>query len=42
MLDLVILLNAVWFGLGFHAFYIRRKVFAKVVVPIKEDRNNSA
>lgn len=46
MLDAIIsvtfLANAVWYGLGFIAFYIRRDVFAKVVVPIKEDRNSSA
>lgn len=34
--------NAIWFGLGFIAFYIRREVFAKIVVPISADRNNSA
>jgi len=46
MLDLIIsaifLANAIWYGLGFIAFYLRRDVFAKVVVPIKADRNNSA
>ncbi len=42
MLEVILLLNALWFTMGFHAFYVRREVFAKVVVPIKEDRNNSA
>ena len=46
MLDLIIsglfLANAIWYGLGFVAFYLRRDVFAKVVVPIQADRNNSA
>lgn len=46
MLDLIIncvfLANAIWYGLGFVAFYLRREVFAKVVVPITTDRNNSA
>ena len=46
MLDLIIsivfLANTIWFGMGFVAFYIRRDVFAKIVVPIKSDRNNSA
>lgn len=38
----IILLNAIWFGMGFYAFYLRRHVFAKVVVPIKADRENTA
>lgn len=42
MLTVLLLLNAIWFGMGFHAFYLRRRVFAKVVVPNKEDRANSA
>ena len=46
MLDLVIsivfLANTIWFGMGFVAFYIRRDVFGKIVVPIKSDRDNSA
>ncbi len=42
ILKLVILLNALWFAMGFHAFYLRRRVFGKVVVPKKEDRENSA
>lgn len=46
MLELIIsgtfLANTIWYGLGFVAFYLRRDVFAKVVVPKREDRNNSA
>ena len=42
MLTLVLALNAIWFAMGFHAFYLRREIFGKVVVPIKEDRDNSA
>ena len=42
LLLLVLILNAIWFAMGFYAFYLRRRVFAKVVVPNKEDRNNSA
>lgn len=38
----VFLANTIWYGLGFIAFYLRRDVFAKVVVPVKADRNNSA
>ena len=46
MLDLIIsglfLANAILYGLGFVAFYLRRDVVAKVVVPIQADRINSA
>ena len=42
MLELVLALNAIWFAMGYHAFYIRRKLFAKVVVPNKDHRANSA
>ena len=46
MLDLfisaVFLANTIWFAMGFVAFYLRREVFAKVVVPVQADRNNSA
>jgi len=42
MLELVLALNAIWFAMGFYAFYIRRKLFAKVVVPNKDHRDNSA
>lgn len=33
MFELILLLNAVWFGLGFHLFALRNKVFAKILVP---------
>lgn len=36
------LANTIWYALGFVAFYLRRDVFAKVVVPKKEDRDNTA
>lgn len=46
MFDLIIsavfFANAIWFGLGFVAFYLRRDVFAKIVVPVQADRQNSA
>lgn len=42
MLQAVLLLNALWFALAFHAFYVRRRVFAKVLVRKREDRDNSA
>ena len=42
MLTVILLLNAIWFGMGFYAFYLRRHVFAKVVVPVKADRDNTA
>lgn len=46
MLEIIIsitfLANTIWYGMGFVAFYIRRDVFAKVMVPIREDRDNSA
>ena len=38
MLELILILNALWFAMGFHTFYIRRKVFAKVIVP-RENRD---
>ena len=41
-LYIVLLLNAIWYAMGFHAFYIRREVFGKVMVPVKEDRDNTA
>lgn len=37
MFQLILLINAVWFGLGFHLFALRGKVFAKILVP-KEHR----
>lgn len=42
LISAVFLANAIWFGLGFVAFYLRREVFAKIVVPVQADRNNSA
>ena len=33
MLEIVLLLNALWFGSAFHLFSLRSKVFAKVIVP---------
>ncbi len=42
MITITLLLNAIWFGMGFQAFYLRRKVFGKVLVPNKADRDNSA
>ena len=42
MLSAVLLANAIWFAMGFHAFYVRRALFGKVVVPVKEDRDNTA
>lgn len=37
MFELVLVLNAIWFGLGFHLFTLRNKIFAKILVP-KEHR----
>ncbi len=37
MIKLTLILNALWFAGGFHLFWLRGKVFAKVVVP-KEHR----
>ena len=41
-MNLILALNTIWFALAFHAFYIRRRVFAKVVVREKADRDNTA
>ena len=38
MFKVVLLLNAVWFALGFHLFALRRKIFAKILVP-RQNRN---
>jgi hypothetical protein len=35
MLEFVLVLNALWFAMGFHTFHVRRKKFAKVIVPRK-------
>ena len=33
MFELILVANAIWFGLGFHLFALRNKVFAKILVP---------
>lgn len=33
MFELVLLANAIWFGLAFHLFALRSKAFAKILVP---------
>ena len=33
MFKLILLLNAIWFALGFHLFALRNTVFAKILVP---------
>lgn len=38
MIEVVLVANAVWFGLGFHLFAFRRRIFAKILVP-KEHRD---
>lgn len=38
MLETVLILNAIWFAMGFNVFSIRNKIFAKLVVP-REQRN---
>lgn len=42
MLEAVLIANAIWFGMAFEAFYLRRRIFAKVMVPVREDRDNTA
>lgn len=42
LLQILFALNAIWFAMAFDAFYRRRKIFAKVMVPKPEDRDNSA
>ena len=39
MFELILLLNALWFAMGFHVFALRSKVFAKTLVP-KAYRNS--
>lgn len=36
MLEIVLILNALWFFGGFHTFYIRRQGFARLIVPKAE------
>ena len=38
MLTVTLILNAIWFAGGFHLFWLRGPVFAKVVVP-RDQRN---
>ena len=38
MFEIILILNAIWFGLGFHLFALRNKIFAKILVP-KEHRD---
>ena len=38
MYEIVMVLNAIWFALGFHAFALRGKIFAKSMVP-REQRD---
>ncbi len=38
MLELVLVLNALWFAMGFNVFSIRNKIFAKLLVP-REQRD---
>ena len=33
MFEFILLVNAIWFGLGFHLFALRGKIFAKILVP---------
>jgi len=42
LLKTILILNAIWFGMGFYAFYLKRDIFGKVIVPKSEDRNNTA
>nr|WP_298895574.1 hypothetical protein [uncultured Altererythrobacter sp.] len=42
MLEFVLVLNAIWFGMGFRSFYLRRADFAKVIVTNPDHRQNTA
>lgn len=33
MLKLILIANAIWFGMAFHVFALRSKIFAKTLVP---------
>lgn len=33
MLEIILLVNTLWFAMGFHAFSIRHRIFAKILVP---------
>ena len=41
-LQILFALNAIWFGMAFDAFYRRRAIFGKVLVPVQADRDNTA
>ncbi|MEL6949582.1 MAG: hypothetical protein AAGM16_05580 [Pseudomonadota bacterium] len=41
-LQVLFALNAIWFGMAFDAFYRRRAIFGKVLVPVQADRDNTA
>lgn len=41
MLETLLVMNFIWFGLGFHAFSLRSRVFAKMMVP-KDYRDTPA
>lgn len=38
MLELILILNILWFGAGFHLFALRSRIFAKIIVA-KEHRD---
>lgn len=38
MLAIILMVNTIWFAMGFNAFSIRNKIFAKILVP-KEHRD---
>lgn len=38
MLEIALILNTLWFAMGFNVFSIRNKIFAKLIVP-KEQRD---
>ena len=42
LVQILLALNAIWFAMAFDAFYRRRRIFGKVMVPIQADRDNSA
>ena len=41
MFELLLVANAIWFGLGFHLFSLRNRIFAKTLVP-REHRETPA
>ncbi len=38
MLEIILILNTIWFAMGFNVFSIRNKIFAKLLVP-REQRD---